>query len=82
MKILVISFASLMIFFNVFASGSEPRGSGSQEIAESSFSMPDEDIPPTTSLVYPGPDGKLVYVPDSLGNRIPDFSNAGYKGGG
>lgn len=41
-----------------------------------------QDIPPTTSLVYPGIDGKLVYVPDSLGNKIPDFSNAGYKGGG
>ena len=41
-----------------------------------------QDMPPTTSLVYPGVDGKLVYVADSLGNRIPDFSNAGYKGGG
>jgi hypothetical protein len=41
-----------------------------------------QDIAPTTSLVYPGADGKLVYVADSLGNRIPDFSNAGYKGGG
>src|SRR3954468_20421342 len=41
-----------------------------------------QDIPPSTSLVYPGIDGKLVYVADSLGNRIPDFSNAGYKGGG
>ncbi len=41
-----------------------------------------QDIPPTTSLVYPGTDGKLVYVADSLGNKIPDFSNAGYKGGG
>lgn len=41
-----------------------------------------QDIPPTTSLVYPGINGKLVYVADSLGNRIPDFSNAGYKGGG
>ncbi|WP_100615146.1 hypothetical protein [Confluentibacter citreus] len=41
-----------------------------------------QDIPPTTSLVYPGIDGKLVYVADSLGNTIPDFSNAGYKGGG
>ena len=41
-----------------------------------------QDIPPTTSLVYPGVDGKLVYVRDSLGNKIPDFSNAGYKGGG
>ena len=43
---------------------------------------PVQDIPHTTSLVYPGTDGKLVYVADSLGNKIPDFSNAGYKGGG
>ena len=41
-----------------------------------------QDIPPAVSLVYPGIDGKLVYVADSLGNKIPDFSNAGYKGGG
>src|SRR6187399_390129 len=41
-----------------------------------------QDIPPTTSLVFPGIDGKLVYIADSLGNKIPDFSNAGYKGGG
>ncbi|WP_240768515.1 DUF6298 domain-containing protein [Olivibacter sp. XZL3] len=26
-------------------------------------------------------ENKLVYVPDSLGNRIPDFSYSGYKGG-
>lgn len=41
-----------------------------------------QDLLPTTSLVYPGTDGKLVYIADSLGNIIPDFSNAGYKGGG
>jgi hypothetical protein len=41
-----------------------------------------QDLLPATSLVYPGVDGKLVYVADSLGNKIPDFSNAGYKGGG
>lgn len=46
------------------------------------FSGKAQDILPTTSLVYPGVDGKLVYVADSLGNKIPDFSNAGYKGGG
>jgi hypothetical protein len=39
-------------------------------------------LSPTVSLVYPGTEGKLVYVADSLGNKIPDFSNAGYKGGG
>ncbi|NMC40745.1 MAG: hypothetical protein GYA43_06170 [Bacteroidales bacterium] len=41
-----------------------------------------QDMPPTTSLVFPGTDGRLVYIADSLGNTIPDFSNAGYKGGG
>ncbi|MCE5218296.1 hypothetical protein LLH03_14830, partial [bacterium] len=35
-----------------------------------------------SSLLYPGPEGKLVYVPDEQGNTIPDFSNCGYKGGG
>jgi hypothetical protein len=41
-----------------------------------------QDMAPSTSLVYPGNDGRLIYVADSLGNKIPDFSNAGYKGGG
>jgi hypothetical protein len=41
-----------------------------------------QDLAPATSLVYPGTNGSLVYVADSLGNKIPDFSNAGYKGGG
>src|SRR4030095_3418260 len=39
--------------------------------------------PATTSkLVYPGTDGRLVYTADTQGNRIPDFSNCGYAGGG
>ena len=46
------------------------------------FVINGQDIPPTTTLVYPGTDGRLVYIADSLGNKIPDFSNAGYKGGG
>lgn len=40
------------------------------------------DLPPTVSRVYPGTDGRLVYVPDEQGNTIPDFSHAGYRGGG
>ena len=40
------------------------------------------DMPPTVSKVYPGPDGKLVYVPDDKGNIIHDTSHAGYRGGG
>ncbi|NUN71284.1 MAG: peptidoglycan-binding protein, partial [Bacteroidetes bacterium] len=31
--------------------------------------------------VYKGPDGKLVYTKDSIGNRIPDFSYAGFRNG-
>ena len=40
------------------------------------------DLPPTVSRVYPGEDGKLVYTADEQGNTIPDFSHAGYAGGG
>lgn len=36
----------------------------------------------SSSLVYAGPNGRLMYVPDAKGNPIPDFSNAGYGGGG
>lgn len=35
-----------------------------------------------SAIVYPGDDGRLVYVPDDRGNTIPDFSHAGYGGGG
>ncbi len=40
------------------------------------------DLPPTASRVFPGADGKLVYTADEQGNLIPDFSHAGYGGGG
>ena len=53
---------------------------GSPQFIKNDF--PVQDLPPTTSLVYPGTDGNLVYVADSLENIIPDFSYAGYKGGG
>lgn len=37
----------------------------------------------TCKLVHPGPDGKLVYEAyTDKGDRIPNFSNCGYKGGG
>ncbi len=41
-----------------------------------------DDLAPTVSRVYPGSDGKLVYVPDDQGNIIPDCSHVGYGGGG
>jgi hypothetical protein len=42
----------------------------------------DGELAPTVSRVYPGADGKLVYVPDEQGNIIHDASYAGYGGGG
>lgn len=35
-----------------------------------------------SQIVYYGTNNKLVYESDSLGNKIPDFSYAGYKNGG
>lgn len=36
----------------------------------------------TSSRVQFAADGRLVYPADAQGNRIPDFSHAGYEGGG
>jgi hypothetical protein len=36
----------------------------------------------TSVWVHPGPDGKLVYKTTPAGDRIMDFSYAGYRGGG
>lgn len=35
----------------------------------------------TTSLVRPGPDGRLAYMPNERGDVIPDFSGVGYANG-
>lgn len=37
-------------------------------------------LDPAKRFLYPDPQGRLVYVPDDQGNRIPDFSMAGYAG--
>src|SRR5262245_7914545 len=37
---------------------------------------------PLSQWVHPGPDGALVYKTTPAGDRIMDFSHAGYKGGG
>lgn len=34
-----------------------------------------------SSIAFVGEDGKMLYVPDYLGNTIPDYSFAGYKAG-
>src|SRR5436305_840303 len=35
----------------------------------------------TSTIVFPGPDGRLVYAPDAQGDVVPDFSTVGYKTG-
>ncbi len=35
-----------------------------------------------SDIVFTGDDGRLQYVSDAEDNRIPDFSVAGYQGGG
>ena len=41
-----------------------------------------ENAGPKSTWVYPGPDGKLVYKTTAAGDRLMDFSHAGYMGGG
>jgi len=82
MKFTVYTVAVLMFFINGITGAPHKEVSVRTDNTVLRSSIQVQDIPPTTSLVYPGIDGRLVYVADSLGNRIPDFSNAGYKGGG
>ncbi len=35
-----------------------------------------------SALAYPGTDGRMVYTADASGNKLPDFSSCGYRGGG
>ena len=49
-------------------------------LATASRSTADE--PSVSKWVWLGSDGRLQYLADEQGNRIPDFSNCGYGGGG
>lgn len=46
------------------------------------YTPPPPPPPPHAQWVYPGTNGLLQYYADNLGNRLPDFSFAGFKGGG
>ncbi|MGB8491609.1 MAG: hypothetical protein WCE64_11190 [Bacteroidales bacterium] len=81
MKTIIYSCSLFMFFFNGF-SGNNIQGIVYAGEPSNNCNIQVRDIPPATTLVYPGTDGRLVYVADSMGNKIPDFSNAGYKGGG
>lgn len=58
---------------------------GAAPSADSSSSGTEDGAPATaghSEIVYPGPDGRLVYAAMPNGDTIPDFSNCGYMGGG
>lgn len=38
-------------------------------------------VKPPPAPLYTGPGNQLLYTPDSLGNRVPDFSYCGYAAG-
>ena len=65
-----------------------PDGSGNDDAASGDAVGIDAPNPtpggpgPFSTWVYPGSDGRLVYKKDPRGNQVPDFSNAGYRGGG
>jgi hypothetical protein len=59
-----------------------PDGPAGPEDAGPPLPPPPSSGGPYSTWVYPGPDGKLVYRRDDRGNQVPDFSNAGYQGGG
>ena len=82
MKKISFTIAVIILITSVLNSISANTVTANSNGQNNDYEFKAQDIPPTTSLVYPGTDGKLVYVADSLGNIIPDFSNAGYKGGG
>ncbi len=48
-----------------------------------SFSVLDTAALPSnySKVAHPGPGGVMRYIPDLRGNRIPDFSGVGYRGG-
>ena len=45
----------------------------------SGVAIAQKKLPPPSPVIYKS--NRLNYTPDSLGNRVPDFSYAGYKGG-
>ncbi len=69
----------LLSLFLVFSFGCADSAPANEERVDEQV---DERAPADTEWVTLGEDGKLVYATDPRGNRVPDFSNAGYGGGG
>lgn len=74
------TFAALLIA--VAGAGCVPAGAeGAADLDENEGETLESEVG-AKATVQLGADGKLVYKADSRGDRIPDFSYAGYQGGG
>jgi hypothetical protein len=60
--------------------GLEPLD-GRQLLSTVGPALPGPIPPSSSSLVYTGANGHLVYTADKMGNQIPDFSAVGYRSG-
>jgi hypothetical protein len=61
---------------------SDVTATGYQPVNPAPPGNPPPPPPPSAQWVHFGTNGTLVYYSDNLGNRLPDFSWAGYMGGG
>ena len=68
----LLSFFACIVLILLTGCCSSEHGSEDETVIPGNYSK----------LVYPGKDGRLIYTPDEKGNIIPDFSHAGYMGGG
>ncbi len=53
-----------------------------RDVTGTDYVPPPPPMPPQALWVHWGTNGLLQYYADNLGNRLPDFSYAGYEGGG
>src|ERR1051325_1949499 len=51
-------------------------------VSVAAINFPAAAAPAKSEWVYPGSNGKLTYKTTPAGDRIMDFSSAGYMGGG
>ncbi len=85
MRIVAPALILALLLAPTAAATADEAAPGADTVARYRKLLRDPDVLPaggTATLVRPGPDGRLVYGRDPDGNRICDFSYAGYRGGG
>jgi len=78
--IITLTFTFISLSNITFANGNKEFASMGESTKKTSTVSTKENW--NSTILYKGGDGSLVYHSDENGNRIPDFSHAGYRGGG